>query len=165
MLSSLSIILKVENYVEARLHSYDLHMNMLRTNLMQGATVDTKTVAIIGASADRGKFSNKSVRAHAQKGWAVFPVNPKGGEIEGLNVYASVRDIGEPLKRVTLYVPPQAGIKMLADIAAVEPEELYLNPGTESAELLDEAKRLGLNVVQGCSIIDVGLSPAMLSDE
>lgn len=147
------------------LRSYNPDMNMLKTNLMQRAIVDTKTVAIIGASADRSKFSNKSVRAHAQKGWQVFPVNPKGGEIEGRPAYASVRDIGEPLRRVTLYVPPQIGIKMLADIAAVGPGELFLNPGTESAELLDEAKRLGLNVVQGCSIIDVGLSPAMLSDE
>ena len=139
-------------------------MNMMLSNLMRGVAVDTKTVAVIGASADRSKFSNKAVRAHAQQGWDVFPVNPKDGEIEGLEVAVSVRDIGEPLKRVTLYVPPQIGIKMLADIAAVEPEELFLNPGTASPELLAEAERLGINVVEGCSIIDVGLSPAMLSD-
>ena len=38
------------------------------------------TVAIIGASTDRSKFGNKSVRAHLQQGYEVFPVNPKGGE-------------------------------------------------------------------------------------
>ena len=42
------------------------------------------TVAILGASADRAKFGNKSVRAHAQAGYEVYPVNPSGGEIEGL---------------------------------------------------------------------------------
>ena len=41
------------------------------------------TVAILGASADRSKFGNKSVRAHAQAGYDVYPVNPKGGTIEG----------------------------------------------------------------------------------
>lgn len=138
---------------------------MFMTNLMRGVAVDTKTVAVIGASADRSKFSNKAVRAHAQQGWDVFPVNPKGGEIEDRQVFLSVCDIEAPLKRVTLYVPPQIGIKMLPDIAALQPEELFLNPGTDSPELLAEAEELGLNVVQGCSIIDVGMSPAMLSDD
>jgi len=37
------------------------------------------TVAILGASADRAKFGNKSVRAHARAGYEVYPVNPSGG--------------------------------------------------------------------------------------
>ena len=51
------------------------------------------TVAILGASADRRKFGNKSVRAHAQAGYEVFPVNPKGGQIEGLPVYRSLAEV------------------------------------------------------------------------
>ena len=43
-----------------------------------------KTVAIIGASSDRAKFGNKAVRAFQQQGCAVYPVNPKETEIEGL---------------------------------------------------------------------------------
>ena len=43
------------------------------------------SVAILGASTDRGKFGNKSVRAHLSKGYTVYPVNPKGEVIEGLN--------------------------------------------------------------------------------
>ena len=35
------------------------------------------TVAILGASSDRSKFGNKSVRAHLQQGFRVYPVNPK----------------------------------------------------------------------------------------
>jgi len=36
-----------------------------------------QTVAIIGASADRQKYGNKSVRAHLKQGYDVFPVHPK----------------------------------------------------------------------------------------
>ena len=43
------------------------------------------TVAVVGASADRRKFGNKSVRAHLAQGYDVYPVNPKAGEVEGLN--------------------------------------------------------------------------------
>ena len=36
-----------------------------------------KTVAVLGASNDRGKFGNKAVRAYLQQGFAVYPVNLK----------------------------------------------------------------------------------------
>jgi uncharacterized protein len=123
-----------------------------------------RTVAIVGASADRSKFSNKSVRAHAKKGWRVFPVNPKGGEIEEMKVYTNVRDIPMPIDRVSLYLPPTVGVKALPDIAAVHPEEFYVNPGAESEELVAEAKRLGLDPLLACSIVDIGVSPSQFPD-
>lgn len=123
-----------------------------------------KTVAIVGASADRSKFSNKSVRAHLQQGWEVYPVNPKGGEIEGLKVYTSLREVPVPLDRVTIYLPPAVGVKLLPDIAAVRPSEFMVNPGAESDELVAQAERLGLSPILACSIVSVGMSPAELPE-
>lgn len=118
------------------------------------------TVAIIGASADRAKFGNKSIRAHLQQGYEVFPVNPKGGEIEGLAALASITDVpAERLDRVSLYVPPHVGLKLVEDIAAKGCNELWLNPGSESEELAAKARELGLEPIIACSIIDVGVSP------
>ena len=45
-----------------------------------------RTAAILGASADPAKFGNISLRVHREHGYTVYPVNPKGGEIEGLTV-------------------------------------------------------------------------------
>ena len=123
-----------------------------------------KTVAVIGASADRRKFSNKSVRAHRRQGWDVYPVNPKGGEIEGLTVYASVEDIPVKLDRVTVYLPSRRGIEVLPAIARVQPAELFVNPGAESDELLGEARKLGLEPILACSIVDVGVLPEQLPE-
>ncbi|MCA9231161.1 MAG: CoA-binding protein [Planctomycetales bacterium] len=123
------------------------------------------TVAIIGATADRSKYGNKSVRAHAAQGYEVFPVNPKGGEIEGLRVYPSVTDVPvERLDRVSLYVPPAIGLTLLDEIAAKGCDELWLNPGSESDELLEKARELGFDPILACSIVDVGLSPGQMSD-
>lgn len=122
--------------------------------------MNRKTVAVVGASADRSKFSNKSVRAHVAQGWEVFPVNPKGGEIEGLKVLTSMRDIPVKVNRVTLYLPPTIGSQALPDIAAIKPEEFFVNPGAESDELIEEAERLGLKPIRACSIVDLGVSPA-----
>ena len=121
---------------------------------------DPKTVAVIGASSDRRKFGNKGVRAFVKAGWWVFPVNPKETTIEGLHSVASVTDIAGDLDVVSLYVPAAVGLELLPAIAAKGPEEVWINPGAESRELLAAAKELGLVIVQTCSIIAVGYSPA-----
>lgn len=119
------------------------------------------TVAILGASADRSKFGNKAVRAFQAKGFTVYPVNPKGGEVEGLPVYPSLSAIPADveLDRVSVYLPPAIGLKSLPEIAARKPGELWLNPGSESDELVAAAEGMGLNVIQACSIVAVGMSP------
>ena len=121
-----------------------------------------KTVAVIGASKDRAKFGNKAVRAFRQQGYRVYPVNPNATEIEGLSAYQSIRDVPVRPQRVTVYLPPPVLLKILPDIAAKGCDELWLNPGVESEEVLAEADRLGLNVIQACSIVGVGVSPAAL---
>jgi len=121
-----------------------------------------KTVAILGASADSTKFGNKSVRAFKQQGYQVFPVNPKATEIEGLPVFPNISAVPVRPNLVSVYLPPPVVLEVLPEIAAKGCDELWLNPGTESPEVLSEAQRLGLNVVQACSIVGVGLSPSQL---
>lgn len=118
------------------------------------------TVAILGASTDRQKYGNQSVRAHLAQGYEVFPVNPKGGEIEGLPVYRRLAEVPvERLDRVSLYVPPEVGITLLAEIAAKGCDELWLNPGSESDPLIAAAQELGLDPIVACSIVDLGTRP------
>ena len=121
-----------------------------------------KTVAVIGASNNHAKFGNKAVRAFRQQGYAIYPVNPKETEIEGLSAYRSICDVPVRPQMISVYLPPQVLLKILPDIAARGCDELWLNPGTESDEVLAEAERLGLNVIQACSIVGVGMSPASL---
>jgi uncharacterized protein len=121
-----------------------------------------KSVAIIGASNDRNKYGNKAVRAFLQQGYKVYPVNLKEPEIEGLRVFRSIRHVPERPNMVSVYLPPEVLLGVLPDIAAKGCDELWLNPGAESDDVIGEAERLGLNVIQACSIVGVGVSPSRL---
>jgi predicted CoA-binding protein len=121
-----------------------------------------KTVAIIGASRDRSKYGNKAVRAFQQQGYAVYPVNPGAAEIEGIPAFKSIRDVPVRPQLISVYLPSPVLLKILPDIAARGCDELWLNPGTESDDVLAEAERLGLPVIQACSIVGVGMSPGRL---
>lgn len=123
------------------------------------------TVAIVGASMDRSKYGNKSVRAHLAAGYDVYPVNRRADEIEGLKVYRSVQEIPSALTRVSMYVPPEVGLKLLDEIAEAQPEEVFFNPGSESDVLLAKARQLGLPARAACSIVDLGLSPRQFPDQ
>lgn len=121
----------------------------------------SKSVAIIGASADRGKFGNKAVRAFRDANWDVYPVNISEVEIEGIPAYRTIGDVPAKVDRVTMYVSPKVGRTMIDAIAAKAPGEVFFNPGSHDPELIELARQKGLNVICACSIINIGKHPDM----
>jgi uncharacterized protein len=121
------------------------------------------TVAILGASTDRAKFGNKAVRAYRARGYEVFPIHPKAEMIEGLPAYRSILEVpGAWLDRASLYLPPEIGLQVIEEIAQKSVREVWLNPGSESPKLIARAQGLGLNLIMGCSIVDIGMNPSDL---
>lgn len=125
-----------------------------------------KTIAVVGASADRRKFGNKCVRAFASAGWTVFPIHPTETAVEGLPVYRGVGEVpAEKLDVVSVYLNPKVGLGVLPTFTAKPVGEVWFNPGADSPEVLAKAKELGLHAVPACSIVGYGMSPHTLSDE
>jgi predicted CoA-binding protein len=118
------------------------------------------TIAIIGASSDRQKFGNRAVRAYARRGYEVYPIHPTAETIEGHRAYRSVLDVPvDQLDKVSLYVPPETGLRLLEEVARKPAGEVWLNPGAESDELIARGQALGLPLIVGCSILAIGEDP------
>lgn len=105
----------------------------------------------------RHKFGNQAVRAFLQRGYEVFPVNPKEETTEDLRVFKRIGDIPARPQMISVYLPPELLLTGLPEISARGCDELWFNPGTESNAVLAECERLGLNVIQACGIVGVGL--------
>lgn len=118
-----------------------------------------KSVVILGASGNRAKFGNKAVRAYQQQGYTVYPVHLSESVVEGLPAYKTILEVPVRPELVSVYIPPEQLLKILPDIATKGCDELWLNPGAESPEVIATAQRLGLNVIQACSIVGIGASP------
>ena len=118
-----------------------------------------KTVAVIGASSNRGKFGNKAFRAFLKQGYNAIPINPNEREVEGHKTYASVLDVPGAIDMATVYVPPEVGVGAMEDLAKKQIGEVWLNPGADGDEVVARAKALGLKTVIACSIIGIGESP------
>jgi len=120
----------------------------------------SKIVAVIGASGDRRKFGNKAVRAFLAQGYTVVPVNPHEAEIEGLKAYASVVDIPGPVDMATVYLPRDAGLRVMPELARKGVKEVWLNPGADDDGVIAAARAAGLEPIVACSIMGIGESPA-----
>ena len=118
-----------------------------------------KVVAVIGASSDPRKFGNRAVRAFRRQGYRVIPINPHEAQVEGLQAYASVLDVPEDIDMATFYVPPEIGEKVMPEIARKGIPEVWLNPGSESANLIRLARSLAVEPIVACSIISIGENP------
>ena len=127
---------------------------------MSQATAGTKTVAVVGASADRRKFGNRALRAFERQGFRVIPVNPRETTIEGLPCYPSVLAVPGPIDMATLYVQPEAGLEVLPGLVQKGIREVWLNPGADAPAVVERARELGLEPVVACSIIGIGEDPS-----
>jgi acyl-CoA synthetase (NDP forming) len=66
-----------------------------------------KSLAIIGATANPMKFGNQFLQANITHGFKgkIYPVNPKGGTIQGLKAYPSVNHIPGKVDLAVITVP------------------------------------------------------------
>ena len=64
-----------------------------------------KTIAMVGASPDKTKFSYGVLRVLHETGYDMIPVNPKPGlkEIRGLKVFPNLKKINQPVDMVEVF--------------------------------------------------------------
>jgi predicted CoA-binding protein len=60
---------------------------------------------------------------------------------------------------VTVYVPPEIGIRIMEDVARKGVKELWLNPGADDDTVVNRARELGLEPILACSIVGHGENP------
>lgn len=115
-----------------------------------------KVWAIVGASDNKEKFGYKIFKFMKSNGFTVYPVNPGVAEIEGQKCYASLKEIPEKPGAVDFVVPPKVGKRILHDCAALGIENIWLQPGADTDDVVAEAVNLGLNVVHNaCVMVEV----------
>lgn len=114
--------------------------------------------AVVGASTDRSKYGNKVLRVYMQNDRAVYPVNPKADEVEGLKAYADLTSLPEPVHGISIITPPAVTQRVVDEAVQLGIEHIWMQPGAESAEAVDQAEQAGVNVIAGgpCVLVVMG---------
>jgi predicted CoA-binding protein len=116
--------------------------------------VNRRVWAVVGASQDRSKFGYRIFRSLKSAGYTVYPVNPKGGELEGGKVYASLADLPEPPEVVDLVVPPRVSEQIVEEAHELGLTRIWMQPGAESEAAIAYCREHGVQVVHhACAMV------------
>jgi len=108
-----------------------------------------KTIAMVGASADRTKFSYGVLRVLHETGYDMIPVNPspKVTEIRGLKVYDSLQEIDRPVDMVEVFRPSEELYGIAEQAIAIGAKVLWGQIGVHDERAARLAEDAGLKVV------------------
>jgi uncharacterized protein len=124
---------------------------------------ETRTIAVVGASADRSKPAHTIPRYLQGQGYRILPVNPRGGEILGEPVARSLAEVKEPVDVVEVFRPSAETPQVARDAVAAGAKVLWLQQGIASEEARQVAEAAGLTVVMdrcmGETHGELGLGP------
>ena len=108
-----------------------------------------KTIAMVGASADKTKFSYGVLRVLHETGYEMLPVNPNPEvtEIRGLKVYHSLEEIDRPVDMVEVFRPKEELYGIAEQAIAIGAKVLWGQIGVYDDRAAKLARHAGLKVV------------------
>jgi O-acetylhomoserine (thiol)-lyase len=119
----------------------------------------TRTIAVVGASANWNKPSTFVMKYMQGKGYRVIPVNPglAGQTLLGEQVYASLRDIPEKIDLVDIFRAPSQVGPIVADAIAIGAKVVWMQLSIRNDEAAAAAEAAGIEVVMDrCVKIEFG---------
>ena len=113
---------------------------------------------VVGASSDRQKFGNRVLRCYLQNGKRAVPVNPTQAEIEGLACVKSVEELPPEVKSISMITPPAVTEQLVPRAIAHGIENIWMQPGAESAAAVALCREQGINVIAdgSCLLVVLG---------
>lgn len=108
-----------------------------------------KTIAMVGASGDRTKFSYGVLRVLHETGYEMMPVNPNPRltEIRGIRVYRSLEEIDRPVDMVEVFRPKEEFYSFAEQAIAIGAKVLWGQIGVYDDRAAKLAEDAGLKVV------------------
>ncbi|MBX9591555.1 MAG: CoA-binding protein [Hyphomonadaceae bacterium] len=124
---------------------------------------ETKSIAMVGASAASNRPSFFAMKYLLSKGYAVIPVNPAlaGQQIQGRKVYAALADVPGPVDMVDIFRNSAAALESVREAIRLKErlgiKVVWMQLGVRNDQAAAEAEAAGLQVVMNrCPKIEYG---------
>ena len=107
------------------------------------------TIAMVGASGDKTKFSYGVLRQLSEIGYDILPINPnpKITEIRGLRVYRSLKEIDKQIDMVEVFRPKNELYGIAEQAIEVGAKVLWGQIGVYDDKAAELAEAAGLKVI------------------
>ena len=116
---------------------------------IQGILSSVKTIAMVGASPDKTKFSYGVLRVLHETGYDMIPINPRPGleDIRGMRVYPDLASIDRPVDMVEVFRKSEDLYGIAEQAIAIGAKVLWGQIGVINHDAARLAEDAGLKVV------------------
>ena len=125
------------------------HNEPYSDDYLKDILTSVKTIAMVGASPDKTKFSYGVLRVLNETGYDMIPVNPRPDitEIRGLKVYPNLKSIDRPVDMVEVFRKPEDLYEIAKEAIDINAKVLWGQIGVINDEAARLAEDAGLKVV------------------
>jgi predicted CoA-binding protein len=129
--------------------SYMNHDEPYTDTYLQDILSSVKTIAMVGASPDKTKFSYGVLRVLHETGYDMIPINPRPGleEIRGIKVYPTLAAVDRPVDMVEVFRKPEDLYGIAQEAIAIGAKVLWGQIGVVNHDAARLAEDAGLKVV------------------
>ena len=115
-----------------------------------------RRIAVCGATPKRDRWGYRVFRRLVDEGYDAIPVHPVAPMVDHVSTYPSVLEIPGGVDAISVITPPAASVEIVRQAAEIGRPTCWFQPGASSDEVLAEAARLGVPVIDGpCVLIEL----------
>jgi predicted CoA-binding protein len=132
--------------------------NLDKPSVIRKVLTETKTIALVGASAKPERPSYRVMEYLLNKGYTVFPVNPglEGKELLGQQVYGSLAAIPDSVDMVDIFRNAEAVPAIVDESISIGAKTIWMQLGVVNEAAAQSAKDAGMTVVMdACPKIEI----------
>lgn len=116
-------------------------------NTLRRILHESKTIAVVGLSADWFRPSYFAAKYMQEHGYRVIPVNPKYPEILGEKCYGSLRQVNQKVDIVDVFRKTADVMPIAEDAIAIGAKVLWQQLGVKNEQAAARARAAGLETV------------------
>jgi uncharacterized protein len=109
--------------------------------------LQSRKLAVVGASADKLSFGNTVYRELRGRGFDLVPVNPRYTEVNGDKCYKSLTDLPTHVDSALFVLSPKVAVSAVAEARAAGIKYIWFQQMADYASAIQAAKEVGIETV------------------
>ena len=109
---------------------------------------ESKNIAVVGISRNPFRMSRMIADFLVRNGYNVVGVNPGKPKIDGITVYANLKDIPFEIDIVDVFRKPEDIPQLIPDVLAVNPKVLWLQLGIRNDKAVEPVIKVEIQTIQ-----------------
>lgn len=112
-------------------------------------------IALIGATNDKSKYGNMIFHDLLNKGYTVYPVNPKAKTIDGHKAYKNLEELlkEHQIDLVVFVVPPKITYDILQEALKLNLKKVWIQPGAGNEEVREFLEKHQFNYLMDACVM------------